>query len=359
MRRTWLPALLAFVVVAAGNAINPTGQPATAQPAPAAGRSAIYGGGPFYAAVRPSWTRCGHRDSPRSSCGPSTSTPTATWYYNDTSSSSDGQYIGDAGWPARLRTLKQAPTSVNRIEVSVGAWGMADWETIDKLITATGTGPGSILYRNFQALLTATGADAINNDDESHYDVASTVSSPGWPTDGIPELHPRPVHELLLLAGVKDNLGRLSTAYTSRATRAAPATTRPRGHRPWAWPVDPGLWSRHGSGCTAGDTPAQVRSQMRHGTTPPASPAASCGCTTTSNSVRQPGHRRGLRTGDQQRHQRRTRPPHSALIPLVAGVGQGRSVHSSIPPPFPSRCRQNQLSATMAGARSSGMADPS
>jgi hypothetical protein len=142
----------------------------------AGGRSAIYGGGPFY--------RGGQAvmDTVRSSGF----TTVVLWtihvetngdlVFNDIPVVRNGQYIGDPAWPTRLRTLKQAPTSVNRIEIGVGSWGVPDWERIHTIINSQGTGPSSILYRNFQALLTATGADAINDDDESHYDVGSTTS---------------------------------------------------------------------------------------------------------------------------------------------------------------------------------------
>jgi hypothetical protein len=56
----------------------------------------------------------------------------------------------------------------------------SDWKHIHDLINDKGdkggTGPTSILYTNFKALQQATGADAINNDDESFYDVTSTVA---------------------------------------------------------------------------------------------------------------------------------------------------------------------------------------
>jgi hypothetical protein len=41
------------------------------------------------------------------------------------------------------------------------------------------------------------------------------------------------------------------------------------GNNPATWnralgmTVDPGLWSKHGSGCSAGDSPATVQSKMR------------------------------------------------------------------------------------------------
>ncbi|KAK2767202.1 s1d (lysyl endopeptidase) subfamily c-terminal domain protein [Colletotrichum kahawae] len=47
---------------------------------------------------------------------------------------------------------------------------------IRSLINSNGTGPDSILYQGIQALKTEWNLDAFNNDDESVYDVASTVS---------------------------------------------------------------------------------------------------------------------------------------------------------------------------------------
>jgi hypothetical protein len=258
MKRTLFSVLLAFVLAAATNL---TGQPTAAG---ATGRSAIFGGGPFYQDGQ------AVMDTLRSSGF----TTVILWsihvhangdlYYNDHLIVSGGQYVGDAGWPARLRTLKQAPTSVNRIEVSVGAWGTADWEAIDNLMTRDGTGSGTILYRNFQALRTATGADAINNDDESHYEVDSTVTFARMANAmGYQHFSLAPYTAVSYWQGVTNNLGSLVDRVYLQAYAGG------SGNNPASWtqslgrPVDPGLWSRHGAGCAEGDSPAQVESQMR------------------------------------------------------------------------------------------------
>jgi len=256
-----------MVVAAASLAIVPTSQPSAAEtpatPA-AAGRSAIYGGGPFYQDGQ------GVMDTLRSSGF----TTVILWsihvhdngdlYYNDHLVVRGGQYVGDAGWPARLRTLKQAPTSVNRIEVSVGAWGTPDWEAIDKLITRDGTGSGTILYRNFLALKNATGADAINNDDEAHYDVDSTVTFARMANAmGYRNFTLAPYTAVSYWKGVKNGLGALVDRVYLQAYAGG------SGNNPATWsqslgmPVDPGLWSKNGSGCSSGDSPAQVESKMR------------------------------------------------------------------------------------------------
>ena len=87
----------------------------------------------------------------------------------------NGEYVGKANWPDEVKKLREQPTSVDRIEFSVGAWGVPDFENIEDLINKEGTGENSILYRNFKKLKEVTGADAINFDDESNYDVISTV----------------------------------------------------------------------------------------------------------------------------------------------------------------------------------------
>jgi hypothetical protein len=229
----------------------------------AAGRSAIYGGGPFYSGGQ------AVMDTLRSSGF----TTVVLWtihvetngdlVYNDIPVVRNGQYIGDPGWPARIRTLKQAPTSVNRIEVGVGSAGVPDWERIHNIINAQGTGPDSILYRNFQALLTATGADAINDDDESHYDVGSTTSFARMTLSvGFPFFALAPYTNSGFWRGVKDNLGSaVDRVYLQVYDGGA-------GNNPATWnsalgmTVDPGLWSRNGGGCSAGDSPSSVQSRM-------------------------------------------------------------------------------------------------
>lgn len=88
----------------------------------------------------------------------------------------DGKYVGDTTWATRLAALRKAPTTVNRIEVCTGGSGAKSFTNIKNLIASQGTGPSSILYRNFQVLQQTLNIDAINNDDEVEYDVDSTVT---------------------------------------------------------------------------------------------------------------------------------------------------------------------------------------
>ncbi|HWQ93052.1 MAG TPA: hypothetical protein VN673_15355, partial [Clostridia bacterium] len=88
---------------------------------------------------------------------------------------SNGVYVGPANWGTLLNQCRVAPTSINRIEMSIAGWGDPSWTNIKNLIAANGTNTSTVLYRNLAALKGALGIDAICNDDESAYDSASTI----------------------------------------------------------------------------------------------------------------------------------------------------------------------------------------
>jgi len=93
---------------------------------------------------------------------------------------SNGVYTFNATQPnyiADVTALKSGMTSVRRVEHCIGGWTSTSYNNIKTLITAQGTGPASILYKNFRALKIAIPAiDAINNDDESAYDVTTATA---------------------------------------------------------------------------------------------------------------------------------------------------------------------------------------
>ncbi|WP_207510348.1 T9SS type A sorting domain-containing protein [Longitalea luteola] len=92
----------------------------------------------------------------------------------------NGTYIGGAAYPnfaSDIASLKTAPTTINRLEFCLSAWGSSTFANIRNLINAQGTGPTSILYRNFQVIKnTFPTVDAIGFDDESTYDVNSATA---------------------------------------------------------------------------------------------------------------------------------------------------------------------------------------
>ena len=90
---------------------------------------------------------------------------------------SNGVYIGPVNWGALVATLKTPPTTVTRYEVCIGGWLDTSYDNIKTLVAAQGTGAGSILYRNFQALKNAVpGIDAVNDDDEKTYHLGSSTN---------------------------------------------------------------------------------------------------------------------------------------------------------------------------------------
>jgi hypothetical protein len=92
----------------------------------------------------------------------------------------NGAYIGASLYPnfaSDIASLKTAPTSINRVEFCLSAWGSSTFAHIKNLIASQGTGSSSILYRNFQALKNAfPTVDAIGFDDESTYDAPSATA---------------------------------------------------------------------------------------------------------------------------------------------------------------------------------------
>ena len=139
--------------------------------------SILYGGGPLY------YEATEHRDLLRAS-GFTTLVIWTIHVYgdgdlvlNDHKIIDDGVYVGRSSWPSEVAAFKSGPSSIQRIEISVGASIAGSFETIESLIDSEGTGPGSTLYENFQALRAAVPAiDAVNFDDETNYDVASSVA---------------------------------------------------------------------------------------------------------------------------------------------------------------------------------------
>ncbi|KAK3312185.1 hypothetical protein B0H66DRAFT_632722 [Apodospora peruviana] len=97
-------------------------------------------------------------------------------YYSNTPGSKDivvasgGAYVGGDALSQKVRSFKSNDTSVNRIEISMNSQHVRD------LMSKPGPGTDTVLARNFVALKEAWSLDAVNNDDESLYDLANTVS---------------------------------------------------------------------------------------------------------------------------------------------------------------------------------------
>jgi len=92
----------------------------------------------------------------------------------------DGAYIGASSYPNfanDIALLKSAPSTINRVEFCLSAWGGSTFANVKNLIAAQGTGSTSTLYKNFQALKnTFPSVDAIAFDDELTYDAGSATA---------------------------------------------------------------------------------------------------------------------------------------------------------------------------------------
>ena len=89
---------------------------------------------------------------------------------------SAGAYIGNQTYPSFPTDLKNIKAGTPmRVTLSIGSSNYGDWEHIKALVKSQGTGPTSILYKDFAALMAALPVDAIDFDDENGYDAASTT----------------------------------------------------------------------------------------------------------------------------------------------------------------------------------------
>lgn len=188
---------------------------------------------------------------------------------NDVLLVSDGVYVGDPSWPALVASLRTPPTSVRRIEFSVGSYGVTDFERIEALLEAQGSGPDSVLYRNFAELKRAIpAATAINYDDESNYDVASTVELSLMLREIGYRISFAPYTRQTFWGTVYDELEDRSPGLVDRVLLQVYAGGA--NNRPVSWnryfgdlQVEAGLWSRHGRSCSQGDSPERVGARMR------------------------------------------------------------------------------------------------
>ncbi len=91
---------------------------------------------------------------------------------------SNGVYIGDqthSDFASNMALLKQG--TVKRVTFSIGSSNFGDWQDITALVKSQGTGPTSILYKDFQALKAAIPSlDAIDFDDENSFDTPTTIA---------------------------------------------------------------------------------------------------------------------------------------------------------------------------------------
>ena len=176
----------------------------------------------------------------------------------------NGEYVGDdviPQLPGNVARLKTPPTSVTRVEFGLSAWGSKTFENIRALVAAEGTGPDSVLHRNFAALKARIPhIDALNFDDESEYHAPSATAFAIMLADlG---------YKVALVPYTASSFWRTVAEDTNAARPGAVDAVYLQvyaggaGNNPCTWkgyfpgiPLIPGLWSRD-------DTPAQVQAHM-------------------------------------------------------------------------------------------------
>ena len=149
--------------------------PATAQ----TGYTGIFGGGPFYKNAAPNITEIENSGFSEAIVWSVEVSSTGDLNFNgEFPLTSGGAYIGNQthpDFPGNMARLKQG--TVKRVTFSVGSSNYGDWENITALVNAQGTGPNSILYKDFAALKAAIPAlDAIDFDDENSYNAPTSVA---------------------------------------------------------------------------------------------------------------------------------------------------------------------------------------
>ncbi len=184
-----------------------------------------------------------------------------------TTVAANGAYVGGDALAARVQSFKRAPSAaVNRVEICMSSSGTA-FQNVSALLRRDGRGPATVLARNFAALRAAWALDAFNNDDESVYDVASTVrfaqllGAAGYRYTAAPYTNMRfwtAVHAQLN----ETTPGLLDRIYLQEYDGGA-------GNNPGTWQtalgrkVVPILWVTNDAKPSQGATAAQAQSQFR------------------------------------------------------------------------------------------------
>ena len=173
----------------------------------------------------------------------------------------NGIYVGDQTHPdfaSNMALLKQG--TVKRVTFSVGSSNVGDWQDITALVKAQGTGPNSILYKDFQALKAAIPAlDAIDFDDENSFDAPTTIAFAvmlghlGYHV--VPDPFDNSSYWTQLVAKINTQLPGTVDGVHLQAYAGGSGNSPCVGWDFGAVPVWPGLWDRD-------DSPSQVQSIM-------------------------------------------------------------------------------------------------
>ena len=227
-----------------------------------AGYTGIFGGGPFYINATNNITEIEN----------SGFTEAIVWsvevktngdlnFNGEFPLTSNGVYIGDQTHPdfaANMAKLKQG--TVKRVTFSIGSSNFGDWEDIRALVNSQGTGPTSILYKDFAALKAAIPAlDAIDFDDENSFDTSSTVAFGvmlgGLGYKVVPDAFDNNTYWENVVSQINTQLPGTADGVHLQAYAGGAGNNPCVGWNFGAVPVWPGLWDKD-------DTPSQVQTIM-------------------------------------------------------------------------------------------------
>ena len=226
------------------------------------GLTGLFGGGPFYKTASANITQVENSGFTEAVVWSVEVNPAGDLDFNgEFPLTSGGLYVGNQTWPnfpADMAQLKQG--TVKRVTFSIGSSNYGDWENIKALVDSQGTGPTSILYKDFQALKAAIPAlDAIDMDDENSYDAPSTVAfavmlgKMGFKT--IPDPYTNNAYWESVVTQINTQLPGTVDGVHLQAYSGGAGNNPCAGWNFGSVPVWPGLWDQV-------DTPAQVQTIM-------------------------------------------------------------------------------------------------
>jgi hypothetical protein len=226
------------------------------------GYTGIFGGGPFYKNAAPNITEIENSGFSEAIVWSVEVNSTGDLNFNgEFPLTSNGVYVGNQthpDFPGNMAQLKQG--TVKRVTFSVGSSNVGDWQDITALIQAQGTGPNSILYKDFQALKAAIPAlDAIDFDDENSYNSPTTIAfgvmlgQLGYHV--MPDPYTNNSYWINVVSQINSQLPGTVDGVHLQAYAGGQGNNPCVGWNFGTVPVFPGLWDKN-------DTPAQVESIM-------------------------------------------------------------------------------------------------
>ncbi len=227
-----------------------------------AGYTGIFGGGPFYKNASANITEIENSGFTEAIVWSVEVSSTGDLNFNgEFPLTSGGVYVGDQYYPNFASDMAQLKLgTVKRVTFSIGSSNFGDWEDITSLVNSQGTGPTSILYKDFAALKAAIPAlDAIDFDDENSFNSATTISFGvmlgGLGYHAMPDAFDDSSYWTNVVSQINLQAPGTVDGVHLQAYAGGSGNNPCQGWNFGTVPVFPGLWD-------ANDTPAQVQSTM-------------------------------------------------------------------------------------------------